>query len=193
MTIGSQAMDVGVCHCVELSNSISQTLDGIFDHFKSLELSPGHGQWIHWDPESSWSPPGCSRNSQSSWPLEKIGSKSTQNTTPNYLWLSKTQVRFRWLFHDDPRITPGDSLTLKWPKNGLKLPQNDLKSQDDSRWFRMTPGWVRMMVRSKGQGGLILSRFYSSKLLAFPVLGHKKGPSFKHSIYTFEKNTPCVH
>ena len=33
-------MDVGVCHCVELSNSISQTLDGIFDHFKSLELSP---------------------------------------------------------------------------------------------------------------------------------------------------------
>ena len=30
----------------------------------------------------------------------------------------------------------------------------------------------------EGQGGLFLSRFYSGKWLAFPVFGHKKGPSY---------------
>ena len=34
-----------------------------------------------------------------------------------------------------------------------------------------------MGARGKGRGGLFLNRFYSSKWLAFPVLGHKKGPS----------------
>ena len=48
---------------------------------------------------------------------------------------------------------------------------------------RMTKGDSRMRARGKGQGGLFLSRFYSSKLLAFPVLGHKKGPSYYQYSY----------
>ena len=50
-----------------------------------------------------------------------------------------------------------------------------------SEWLRMTPGWVRMRARGEGweargerRGGLLLSRFYFSKWLTFPVLGHKK-------------------
>ena len=42
----------------------------------------------------------------------------------------------------------------------------------------MTKGDSRMRARGKGQGGLFLSRFYSSKLLAFRVLGQKKGPGY---------------
>ena len=50
-----------------------------------------------------------------------------------------------------------------------------------SEWLRMTPGWVRMRARGEGweargegRGGLLLGRFYFSKWLTFPVLGHKK-------------------
>ena len=48
----------------------------------------------------------------------------------------------------------------------------------------MIPGRVRMGVRGNGngQGGVFFGRFYSSKWLAFPVLGHKKGPSSKGEI-----------
>ena len=44
----------------------------------------------------------------------------------------------------------------------------------DSQWHRMTLGWFRMRARGEGWGGLFLGRFYFSKWLTFPVLGHKK-------------------
>ena len=43
-----------------------------------------------------------------------------------------------------------------------------------SEWLRMTPGWVRVRARGEGRGGLFLGRFYFSKWLTLPVLGHKK-------------------
>ena len=51
------------------------------------------------------------------------------------------------------------------------------KIANDSERLRMTSGWVRMRGRGKGRGVLFLGRFYSSKWLAFPVLGHKKDPN----------------
>ena len=35
----------------------------------------------------------------------------------------------------------------------------------------------RQEARGEGRGGFFLGRFYSSKWLTFPILGHKKGPS----------------
>ena len=52
------------------------------------------------------------------------------------------------------------------------MTQNDSGTQDESEWGQ----------EARGQGGLFLGRFYSSKLLAFPVLGHKKGPSSKGEV-----------
>ena len=51
------------------------------------------------------------------------------------------------------------------------------KIANDSEWLRMTPGWVRVRARGEGRGGLFLGRFYFSKWLTLPVLGHKKSPS----------------
>ena len=47
--------------------------------------------------------------------------KNTPKSNPS-LWLSKTQVGFILLFHDDPRITSDDSWAHEWPKNGVKWP-----------------------------------------------------------------------
>ena len=44
---------------------LSQDPEGVFDHFKSLKLSPGHELWAHWGPKSSMVLPSCSRHSQS--------------------------------------------------------------------------------------------------------------------------------
>ena len=44
-----------MCHFLALDAKIRLSLapDGVFDHFKRLKLTPGHGQWSHWGPESS--------------------------------------------------------------------------------------------------------------------------------------------
>ena len=57
-----------------------------------------------------------------------------------------------------------------------------------SEWLRMTPGWVRMRARGEGWGGLFLGRFYSSKGLTFPVLGHKKVPVYTYIMYVLISN-----
>ena len=66
---------------------------------------------IHWGTKSSWLPLGCSRYSKILWPLTKIGSKSTQYSTPlhNYLCFPKLGCDSDNYFHDDLRMTPG------WP------------------------------------------------------------------------------
>ena len=53
------------------------------------------------------------------------------------------------------------------------------------------PGEFRVRMRARGevQGGLFLGRFYSSKWLAFPVFGHKKGPSIIIMIIFIQSNS----
>ena len=50
-------------------------------------------------------------------------------------------------------------------------------TQVDSRMTQDEPRMSQNEGERQGGGGLFLGRFYSSIWLAFPVLGHKKGPS----------------
>ena len=63
-------------------------------------------------------------------------STPNQISTPFHdcLWLSKTQVEFRWFFHDDPWWPQDDYWWPKIPQNGLKLPQNDSRGTSGSKW-----------------------------------------------------------
>ena len=63
---------------------------------------------------------------------------------------------------------------------GLGLTQAK-RCQKKIAYFVKKKRWVKMRASGEGQGGLFLGRFYSSKWLAFPVLGHKKGPSIVKS------------
>ena len=64
----------------------------------------------------------------------------------------------------------GSFLSRFYSSKCPKMTQNDPL---ETKGLRMTPGWGQE-ARCKGRGGLLLGRFYFSKWLTFPVLGHKK-------------------